>query len=71
MTDEQECKHGLVLEWCASCKTGPAVVVDRPVVEATFHAMFEGDCPGCRLPISVGQTIHRLSSGRYVHEGCE
>ena len=67
---ERECKHGLMPESCASCKHGPAQV-DRPVVEATFHAKFEGDCPGCNFLIHVGEKVHRLSTGRYVHEGCE
>lgn len=24
----------------------------------------------CNLPIVIGQVVHRLSSGAYVHEGC-
>lgn len=65
-----ECIHGLDTDWCATCKHGPARA-ERESVEVTFRARYEGDCNGCDLPIYVGQVVHRLSSGRYVHRGCE
>jgi len=66
-----ECRHGLEEEWCSLCKRPTPPSPENAQVEATFAAKFDGDCPGCDLPIYVGQTIHKLSSGRYVHQGCE
>lgn len=39
-------------------------------VEAMFRARFDGHCPACDLPIATGQTICRMSDGRYVHDYC-
>jgi len=67
-----ECDHGLDERWCTICKNGPTRRGPEPVtVVATFPARFPGDCPSCDLPITEGQTIHRLSNDRYVHAGCE
>lgn len=67
---DTECPHGLDTRWCTVCLHGPR----RPepvTVEATFRARFAGDCHGCRLPIAEGAVIHRLSTGAYVHDGCQ
>lgn len=65
-----ECIHGLDDAWCSICKHGPTMP-ESVTIEATFSARFNGDCTSCDLPIYVGQTIHKLSNGRYVHRGCE
>lgn len=65
-----ECPHGLDQRWCSVCLRGPK---PRPVavtVEATFEARYAGQCPACNLPITVGQTICRLSDESYVHQDC-
>lgn len=66
-----ECIHGLDEAWCATCLHGPARRDQPPTIEATFRARYEGQCSGCDLPINPGQTIHKLSNDRYVHEGCQ
>lgn len=35
-----------------------------------FVARYDGDCPGCHLPIHVGQFCARWSDGRTRHMGC-
>ena len=43
----------------------------RPVVaEYTFHAVFDGQCPACDLPIREDQFIARMSDETYRHEAC-
>jgi hypothetical protein len=67
---EDECPHGLDARWCTICLHG--VTRPQPVtVVATFLAMLEGQCPGCDLPIYVGQVLHKMSNGPVVHKGCE
>lgn len=71
MDDGEDCIHGIDPRWCSLCKhpvQGSEVAVE---IEATFAARYDGHCNGCNLPISVGQMVHRLSSGRYVHTGHE
>lgn len=69
------CVHGMPTPAsCITCMEDDGlgvIVVARPTIEATFAARFDGHCPGCSLPINTGQTIHKLSNERYVHEGCE
>ncbi len=65
-----ECPHGLDDLWCSLCLKRPSGS-STIEIEASFKARYEGDCSGCDLPIYVGQVVHRLSTGRYVHEGCE
>ena len=65
-----DCPHGLDTAWCATCKHGPSKP-SAVTIEATFRARYEGDCPGCSLPIHIGQVVHKLSNERYVHEGCQ
>jgi hypothetical protein len=40
------------------------------VSDFAFGARFPGTCPGCDLPIVVGQSVRRTSHRRYVHERC-
>lgn len=74
MTD---CPHGMPTPAsCMPCmeegNMPPVVVADPDHIVATFYAKYDGECPGCGLSISVGQTVHKLEpSGRYVHEGCQ
>lgn len=72
------CSHGMPTP--ASCVTcmeegpvGPPRVHHHPpeVVELTLQARYAGHCNGCNLPIRIGQVVHRLDSGRYVHMGCQ
>lgn len=35
-----------------------------------FEARWPGQCPGCDLPISPGQSVKRTSRRRYFHERC-
>ena len=71
--DEDECKHGMVPDWCSACKEGPS----RPnqwEFDYSFTAGFDGQCPECDLPIKTGQKLANVkrASGdsRYVHLRC-
>lgn len=69
MSDD-ECPHGLD-RWCSICLHGVSKPDPIPTIEATFRARYDGECRGCDLSISVGQVVHKLSNGTYVHEGCQ
>lgn len=65
-----ECPHGMEdPAWCSLCKRGPTKPEPVTVV-ARFPARYDGQCPGCDLPIKVGQLVAKLSNDTYVHEGC-
>lgn len=59
---------------CVDCmyegKQAPAPKVETPKIESVFTANYEGQCPTCNLPISVGQRIARMSNDRYIHFAC-
>jgi len=40
-----------------------AVLVSLPLGLGVLHE--------CRMPIATGAVIHKLSSGAYVHQGCQ
>jgi hypothetical protein len=68
-----ECPHGSVPASCPPCRRDaqpePTVIVTR-----RFTARFDGTCPGCDLPISVGQDARSvITDGHRVtyHDGCE
>ncbi len=66
---DDDCIHGLPPQSCTICLhpyRGPEPVT----VEHIFPAGFDGHCPGCNLPISVGQMLCKLSTGFYVHQWC-
>ena len=69
------CPHGFPSALsCVDCMYDEGVGAEATppaTVEAVFAARFDGHCPGCNLGIHVGQTIAKLSDGRYVHKGCE
>lgn len=72
------CTHGMPSPAsCIDCMDeGNMPPPERPTavtVEVTFTARYNGgrNCPGCNLPILIGQRISRLSNDQYVHEGCE
>lgn len=67
---EDECPHGLDARWCSICLHGITKPEPPPTIEATFRSRYDGHCPTCNLPITVGEVIHRLSNDRYVHEDC-
>jgi hypothetical protein len=70
VSEEEECKHGLDPATCSLCLHGPERKV-VPTIEVTMMSRYEGQCPSCDLPIHIGQVIHGLSNGSYVHAGCE
>jgi hypothetical protein len=69
------CAHGMPTPAsCVECMEdgGLGAPARAPLtVEATFKARYDGQCPGCNLPIVVGQVVHRLSNDSYVHQGCQ
>lgn len=68
---DDECIHGISGGTCAICKHGPRRRPKRDVM-ATFTARFDGQCPGCNLPIHAGiDVIHKMSDDTYLHQGCE
>lgn len=69
------CPHGMPKpSTCLTCMedgpVAPPTAKVRPTPVATFTARFDGQCPGCNLPITPGQVIHCLSDMAYVHQGC-
>ncbi len=69
MSDDDECKHGLDPAWCAACKEGPKR--NEPErVDYTFRAKYEGQCPECDLPITLGQAVAKTTRGRVLHGWC-
>lgn len=69
---DEECIHGLgPTEACVICngreKREAAERAERPRI---FAAKYEGQCPACDLPISVGQSIAWLPDHQPTHEGC-
>jgi len=65
-----DCRHGLDPRTCSACLGKPPLGQEPEVAERVFAAKFPGDCPGCNLPIHVGERIAGTSRGRYLHEGC-
>jgi hypothetical protein len=64
-----ECIHGLDDEWCATCKHGPEREEPERIRYA-FDAQYDGHCPECNLPISVGQFCVKTSRDRTLHRKC-
>jgi hypothetical protein len=64
-----ECIHGLEAEWCATCKHGPERQ-EPERIDFVFDAKFEGQCPECDLPISIGQFCAKTTRSRTVHRKC-
>lgn len=70
--EDPDCIHGLLKTTCAICKRGPRKPSMTVAIMATFTARYDGQCPGCNLPIHSGiDVIHKLSNETYVHDGCE
>lgn len=68
---DEECRHGLGSpEWCTICKHGLGKV-EEPEVVSTFAAKYEGRCTLCDERIEVGDVIHGLDTGTYIHQQCE
>lgn len=70
------CAHGFPSPAsCVDCMeegpVAPPTASTPATIEATFRAKYDGHCTGCNLPVGIGQVVHRLSEGRYVHQGCE
>ena len=55
---------------CLRARRPDLVETPAPTVERSFVARFTGDCPGCNLPITVGQFCDRWTDGRTRHLGC-
>lgn len=67
--DAEECIHGLNPTWCSVCLHG--ISRSEPeTVEYYFSAKRDGQCPGCDLPVRVGDRIAKMSTGRYLHDYC-
>lgn len=68
----EECIHGLgPVEACVECN-GRAQREAKAAREAprTFPAKYSGHCPGCNLPIAVGQLIAHLAGAAVTHAEC-
>lgn len=67
-----DCSHGMPdPKSCFECmEDGPVAPPTKPTVPtlvATFNATYPGDCPGCLVPIRVGDRIGSWTDGRYRH----
>jgi hypothetical protein len=70
-----ECSHGMPSPAsCTDCMyEGELAPPPKPApatIDSVFRASYEGQCPGCDLPIDVGQRIARMSNGGYLHFDC-
>lgn len=71
-----ECPHSPALtpDTCSLCKQADQPDRSRHLTN-TFPARYDGQCPGCNLPISVGQIIVMAWTGedgdrKAYHKGC-
>lgn len=63
-----DCPHGSDPLTCRVCRPAPPTA---PVtLEYEFKAKFDGQCPGCNLPIVTGQGVGKWSDGRTRHAMC-
>lgn len=67
-----ECIHGLgPVAACVLCNgRAQREAAEQAEAPHTFPAKFEGQCPGCDLPIYVGQIVAWLPERKATHEGC-
>lgn len=68
-SEPNECIHGLEPDWCATCKRGPERV-EPERIWSSFDARYDGQCPECNLPISVGQFCVKTTRERVLHRSC-
>ena len=69
MSEDLGCIHGMDdPAWCSMCSGKKDD--DRETIEYGFAAQFDSHCDECNLPVSVGQRIAKMSTGRYIHEAC-
>lgn len=64
-----ECIHELDTRWCAACKEGPKKL-ESERRDYIFNARYEGQCPECDLPITVGQRLMMTTRHRVIHSQC-
>jgi hypothetical protein len=70
VTDDDECIHGLgPVACCTICNGRAKREADQPSWRH-FPAKYPGQCPGCDLPIAVGQAIAWADGMSVHHEGC-
>jgi hypothetical protein len=59
---------------CPECVDTTPVPAEREEPERasghSFGARWPGQCPGCNLPITPGQSVQRTNRKRYFHERC-
>lgn len=67
----EECIHGMETAWCVMCNGRAAHEAKAPAdAPRVFHSKFEGQCPGCNLPIQVGQLIAWMPERPARHKDC-
>ena len=66
-----ECIHGLDPRGCTICIHGVSRPEPVTVVYGPLEASLGGQCSECDLPVVAGQMIVYLSTGRWVHDGCQ
>lgn len=70
MSDE-ECIHGIPEAFCTYCNgREKREAVARAEQPRTFRASYDGQCPGCNLPIVRGQMVAWLPERQATHEEC-
>jgi hypothetical protein len=66
----EECLHGMEdPAWCSICKHGPEKAQPEKI-DYAFDARYDGECPECDLPITIGQHCVRTTQGRTLHRRC-
>lgn len=71
--DDDECIHGLGLaSACTICngRDRKREIEDHNDDWREFHAKYEGQCPGCNLPIQVGELVAWKADRPAIHARC-
>jgi hypothetical protein len=69
VSEDSECIHGMEYG-CSICSGKDVRRRESEGIEYSYRAKYEGQCPGCDLPIVVGQQCVKTTRGRNLHADC-
>lgn len=70
MSDQDECKHGMVPAWCAACRGLVDESYSSAHIDYTFEAKYAGKCAGCGKPFAEGVTVGKTTDGDIIDKRC-
>ena len=69
--DDTECIHGMEFG-CSICSGKDSKRLEPEEIDFSYRAKYDGQCPGCNLPIAPGQQCVKTTKGRNLHTtACE